>query len=218
MKGRHRVVWQVRGVYRWKDQQNTENGEVNGLIELLSSICPLTDAFVQVLTKELTHLSLPKNYHLLEAPKISEHAFYIERGFAMSYTYVDGRKQPERFWGSGEIVFSPRSFFEQTPSQEFIQLLQVSDVWCVRYSVVMKLLRDFSEANAIYRVVMNQYLEQSRQRYRDLRSLNARERFDQMLGTYPQIEQIASQEIIASYLGVTPQSLSRMKRHRPGRT
>lgn len=188
---------------------------MNRLIELLSSICPLSDAFVHALKKELTHLSLPKNHHLLEAPKISEHAFFIERGFAMSYVFEDGRKHPERFWTSGQIVFSPRSFFDQIPSQEFIQLMQVSDVLCVSHMAVMKMLREFEEANHIYRVVMNEYFEQSRQRYRDLRGLNARQRFEQMLKEFPEIEQIVSQENIAAYLGLTPQSLSRIKRYRP---
>lgn len=191
---------------------------MNRLIDLLSSICPLSDVFVHALKKELTHLSLPKNYHLLEAPKISEHAYFIERGFAMSYVFERGRKHPERFWSAGQIVFSPRSFFEQIPSQEFIQLLQVSDVLCVSHSAVVKMLRDFEEANHIYRVVMNQYFEQSRQRYRDLRSLNARQRFESVLKEFPEVEQIVSQETIAAYLGLTPQSLSRIKRHRPGRS
>lgn len=181
------------------------------LIELLSTICPLTDAFVHALKKELTHLSLPKNYHLLEAPKISEHAYFIDRGFAMSYVFVEGRKQTEKFWTSGQIIVSPKSFFEQTPSKEFIQLLQVSEVLCINRKAVFKLFKEYDEASQIYRVVMNQYLEQSRQRYTDLRALNARQRFEKMLMEFPEIEQIVSQENIASYLGITPPSLSRMK-------
>lgn len=188
------------------------------LIELLSSICPLSEAFVHALKKDLTHLSLPKNYHLLEAPKVSEHAYFIDRGFAMSYMFVDGRKQPERFFTAGQIVVSPRSFFQQVPSQEFIQLLQVSDVWCVSHVSVDRMMKNFEEANVIYRVVMNDYLDQSRQRYRDLHLLNARQRFEGLLREFPAIEQIVSQENIASYLGLTPQSLSRLKRYRPGRS
>jgi CRP-like cAMP-binding protein len=190
--------------------------QVKRLIELLSSICPLSDAFIDALKKELTQLSLPKNYHLLEAPKISEHAYFIERGFAMSYVFQDGRKQPERFWSSAQIVFSPKSFFEHVPSQEFIQLLQVSEVLCISHQSVLKLFKEFEEANHLYRVLMNEYLNQSRQRYRDLHDLNARERFERLLNEFPEIEQIVSQENIAGYLGLTPQSLSRIKRYRPG--
>jgi hypothetical protein len=63
---------------------------------------------------------------------------------------------------------------------------------------------------------MNQYYENSRERTHDMQHLNARERYQKLLANFPQIEQIIAQEFIASYLGIAPQSLSRLKRQMRG--
>lgn len=186
--------------------------EMEGLFGLLSSIHPLTPAFREAIEKKLTWLSLPKDYMLLEAPRVADHAYYLDTGFAMTFTYVDGEKQLYRFWKAGQIMFSARSLFEQIPSQEYVQLVQQSDLWCISYGSIMSLFETFPEANFIYRVVMNQYYEHARERIRDLQLLPAVDRYTKLLRDYRGIEQLLPQEYIASYLGITPQSLSRIKR------
>jgi CRP-like cAMP-binding protein len=149
---------------------------------------------------------------LLEAPKISEHVYFLDTGFAMSFTYVDGLKYIDNFWRAGQIVMAAKSFFERVPSLEFIQLMEKSEVLCISHASVMQLFGQFPEANFIYRVVMNQYYEQCKEKFRDTHYHTAEQRHQKLLTLYPQIEQIISQEHIASYLGITPQSLSRIKR------
>lgn len=185
---------------------------MESLFSLLSSIYPITPLFREAIAKELTWLSLPKHYLLLEAPRIADHAYYLDSGFALTYSFIKGEKQVDGFWLSGQIVCSSKSLFEQTPSNEYIQLVKQSEVICISYKSIMNLLKIFPEANFIYRVVMNQYYEQVRERIRDMQLLDAADRYEKLLGRYPGIEQVIPQEYIASYLGITPQSLSRIKR------
>ncbi|MDZ7650264.1 MAG: hypothetical protein U5K54_25760 [Cytophagales bacterium] len=67
--------------------------------------------------KVITPLSLPSYFMLLEARKVAECAYFLDEGFAMSYTFVKGKKQVEWLWRSGQIMMSAKSFFEQLPSQ-----------------------------------------------------------------------------------------------------
>lgn len=182
------------------------------LFQELSTIHPVSEEFKIAVEKELTHLSLPKNYLLLEAPKVSGHAYFLNSGSAITYTFYKGKKQTEAFWPAGRIIISAKSFFEQVPSSEFIQLMELADVLHISYTSVLKLLDTFPEANHIYRITMNQYYEQSKEKARDLQHLTAKERYQKLCRNFPHIEQIAAQEYIASYLGITPQSLSRLKR------
>jgi len=186
---------------------------MNRLFQVLSAIHPLSEDFKSALAREITHLSLPNYYLLLEAPKIAEHAYFLANGFAITYTFINGKKQIEYLWTVGQIVVSARSFFEQVPSKEFIQLVKQSEVLYISYASTIRLLETFPEANFIYRVIMNQYLENSRERIRDLQHLNAVERYQKLSTSFPHIEQIISQEYIASYLGIAPQSLSRLKKN-----
>jgi CRP-like cAMP-binding protein len=164
----------------------------------------------------MTRLSLPRNYVLLEAPNVSDHAYFLESGFAMSYTFVKGKMQIEKFWASGEIIFSAKSFFEKVPSTEFIKLMVQGDVLFISYAAVQRLFDYFPEANFIYRVIMNQYYEHCRDRIHDMQHLSSTERYHKLTSTFPAIEQVISQEHIASYLGIAPQSLSRIKRMKDG--
>ena len=116
------------------------------LFQALSAIHSLTEDFKIALEKETTHLSLPKCYMLLEAPKIAEHAYFINSGFAMSYTFIKGKKQVESLWTPGEIIVSARSFFERIPSVEYIQLMEQSDVLHISYASVLRLFDSFEEA------------------------------------------------------------------------
>src|SRR5437879_8706090 len=109
------------------------------LFQVLSAIHPFSEKFKSAVEKELILLSLPKNYMLLEAPKISEHVYFLDTGFAMSFTYVDGVKYIDNFWRAEQIVMSAKSFFERMPSLEFIQLMEKSEVLCISHASVMKL-------------------------------------------------------------------------------
>lgn len=187
------------------------------LFSVLSSIHPITSEFRKAIERVLTPLSLPRYHLLLEATKISECAYFIDEGFAMAYTFVKGKKQVDWFWNSGQIMVSARSFFEQVPSQEFIQLRAHSELLCVTHDSVLHLFRTFPEAHFIYRVIMNQYYEHSRERTRDMQHLTAIERYEKLIRYFPHVEQHVTQRQIASYLGIAPQSFSRIKRHKTGR-
>lgn len=182
------------------------------LFSLLSSIHPLSDDFKASVEQELTLLSLPKGHLLLEAPKVSKHAWFLDSGFAMSYTFLQGQLHVENFWGAGEVVLSLRSFFGQVPSAEFIKLVLPGNVICINYEGVQRLFRRFPEAHYIYETVSSQYYEKSRERAYDLQHLSARDRYVKLLTRFPQIPQFVAQENIASYVGIAPQSLSRLKR------
>lgn len=181
------------------------------LFLVLSSIHRVSRDFREAIEKKITALSLPANHMLLEATRISECAYFLEEGFAMAYTFIDGKKQVEWFWNSGQILISTRSFFEQVPSQEFIQLRTACKLFCITHPAVLELFHTHDEAHFIYRVIMNQYYEQSRDRIRDLQNLTAHDRYEKLIGTIPRVEQYVSQEDIASYIGIAPATFSRLK-------
>jgi CRP-like cAMP-binding protein len=186
--------------------------KTENLFSLLSTIHPISFEFKQAIERVLTPLSLPRYHMLLEATKIAECAYFLDDGFAMSYTFVKGKKQVDWFWKPGQVMVSVRSFFEQVPSQEFIQLRKDSELLCITHASVQDLFRAFPEAHFIYRVIMNQYYEHSRERTRDLQNLTAAERYEKMNRHFPHIEQYVTQKHVASYLGIAPQSFSRLKK------
>lgn len=182
------------------------------LFEVLSAIHPLSENFKQALEKEIIGLSLPKNHLLLEAPAIASYAYILTNGFAMSYTYINGKKKVEGFWRPSEIIVPFKSFLAQSPSTDFIQLISPGDVFYIRHDSVIRLLDNFPEGNYIYCKTLYTYYENCRIRLQQLQRLSATERYLKLHQEFSGIEQLVSQEDIASYLGIAPQSLSRIKR------
>jgi CRP/FNR family transcriptional regulator, anaerobic regulatory protein len=184
------------------------------LYDVLSAIRPISERFKKALDKELTLLQLPKSYYLLEAPRVADHAYFLESGFLVSYSYVKGKREVDNFWQPGDIILPAKSFFERTPSYEFIQLAVPSDVFHVSYAGVQRLFSKFADAQYIARIVLSEYHANCRSHINDIKHLSALERYEKLVGTYLNIEQFVSQEDIASYLSITPQSLSRIKRNK----
>jgi CRP-like cAMP-binding protein len=182
------------------------------LFTLLSGIVPLSEAFEKALTTAVVPLSLPNRYMLLESPKVSDHAYYIESGYVMTYTFFKGKKQVGGFFGPGQILFSPLSFFAQVPSKEFFQSMSAVELLCFSFQNVQQLLADYPEANQIQRAVMLEYFEREREKMHDSVRLHTAERHEKLIKRVPWIEQVIPQESIASYLGITPQTLSRIKK------
>jgi CRP/FNR family transcriptional regulator, anaerobic regulatory protein len=187
---------------------------VEEMFAALSSVYPISRGVKKNLEKELVSLTLPKNYHLLEAPKVQEHIYFLRTGFAMTYTYETGKKVVTQFWGPGEIVLSFTSFFDQLPSTEYIQLMEKSDLFCLSYGSLSKILTKRKNAQILFRLIMSKGYARTLRRIQDIKREKVTDRLRDLLQAHPTIEQIVSQEFIASWLGITPQSLSRIKRQK----
>lgn len=182
------------------------------LLEVLSRMCPLSPEFVKRLEGELIPLSFPKHHLLVESPRVAEFAYFLESGFVMSYTFVDSKKRTENFWKAGEIILLPKSFFGRLPSTETVELMEKGSLLCITLPSVLSLFQEFHEANVICRIALTECYQKSVERIHDLQDSNATRRFKKLLSDFPDIEQIIPQDNIASFLGITPQSLSRVKR------
>ena len=182
------------------------------LFRALSGNKLLEPDFKKALESVLIQQTLPKNHLLLESAKVADFAWFLLDGFIQSHAYVGGKKTTGDFWKSGQIVVSCNSFFERIPSPETIQLMTQCELLCVSYDNVRKLFAQYPDATDVYRTIMNRYYQNLRNRMIDLQHLTARQRFEKLFITFPDIEQLVPQESIASYIGIEGPSLSRMKR------
>ncbi len=188
----------------------------DALMKVLSGVHPLSKAFEKSLLKELIPVSFPKNYLIVEIPRVAGHVYFLENGFAMSYSFEKRKKIVEGFWKKDQLVTSTTSFCEQVPSKENIQLMADSDLIGFSFQSLQKLFELHQETHYLYHKIIYRHYEQSRARIYEIQRRSAAERFEKLQHTFPDIEQYVPQESIASYLAITPQSLSRIKRAKEG--
>jgi CRP-like cAMP-binding protein len=182
------------------------------LWDVLSAVHPLSKRFETALARELVPVSFPKNHTLLEIPGVAEFVYFIETGFAMSYSFDNKARTIECFWQSRQIMTAVGSFSAQVPTTVGIQLMSDSNLLCLSREALFHLMNKHKEAHFLYHKMILLLYTKLRMRIHDIQNLSAADRFSQLLRGYPEVEQIISQENIASYLGITPQSLSRLKR------
>lgn len=183
------------------------------LFNLLGTFHPLSDELQSFLRENLTAVSFPNRHILLEVPKVSSHIYYLKDGFAQSYTFNREGKITENFWKPGQIIVAFESFVFQRPSYEVIQLVAPSDLLCLSYEKMQDMYAKFPEANLIGRLLISHHYARLRKRLRVFKQGNHLDQYERLLQYYPKIERIVTQRAIATYLGITPQTLARIKRN-----
>ncbi|HEY9486992.1 MAG TPA: hypothetical protein VIQ51_01595 [Chryseosolibacter sp.] len=187
---------------------------MTNLFNLLGTFHPLSDGLKGFLRENLTAVSFPNRHILLEVPKVASHIYYLKDGFAMSYTFNREGKITENFWKADQIIVAFESFIYQRPSYEVIQLVGPGDLLCLSYEKMQEMYAKFPEANVIGRLLMTQYYARLRKRLRMLKHADHLNQYQKLLTYYPNIERVVTQRSIATYLGITPQTLARIKRNR----
>lgn len=184
---------------------------VGKLFEVLSAFHPLSPDFREALSKECREVFFLKGHNIVQAHTAAQHAFFLESGFAVGFRYRRSRRIVTDFWQPGQIIFSPKSFFEQVADDDIIQLTVDSALLAVSHESFTKLVEAFPVAGRLARDITADYYAKSEEKIVDLHTLDAWGRYTKLVRTHHGIEMNVSQELIAAYLGITPQSLSRLK-------
>ena len=151
---------------------------------------------------------------LLNAGHTSDYLYFIENGIARCFYFDDrtGRELTSILWKEQSIVCDPVSFFQRKTSEVNIEVMPGSLLLSISYRQLQDLFQEFPEAGVFERCVSLQYVYFFAQRARQLAVNSPWERYLHLLTTHPDIELKVSKEIIASYLNIAPQTLSKMLR------
>lgn len=176
-----------------------------------NQIHPLSAELIEHLSKVVKVLNLPNRHLLLKEGETAKHIYFIEQGFARCYYVKDGKEVTQWFMGTGDAMISVFSFFNQASSPEYIELLEDSVLLCTSYADLQEIYQKFPEFNVIGRVLTEKYYMLSEERAIVLRSMNAQERYNDLMKKHPEILQKTSLKHISSYLGIAPETLSRIR-------
>lgn len=168
---------------------------------------------LQTILSKFTSVQFTKNSYFLQEGIIENHYWFIEKGFARAYaTDPEGRDITTHFFTPGDIVIDWPSIFLRSPTRENIQALTDCYCWQIDYESFQELfhsIRNFREHGRS--ILVSSYFSLKKQRV-SMISDQARERYLNMLHEKPELIQNVSLKYIATYLGITDTSLSRIRK------
>lgn len=171
----------------------------------------LSNESKEALASILLPLDLPKGRTLIHANTICEHAYFIEEGLARTYYIKNGKDVTDWLAAEDSFVVSIVSFLTQQPDRRSVELLERSLLWAVPYKGLEKLYFEFHEIERLGRLLVSHGLVLLQQRFDDLHFATAQERYQKLLQQNPTFIQRVPLRFIASYLGITQETLSRIR-------
>lgn len=185
---------------------------VNMVLEnLLTKEIGLSSDLFKRLMDECNEVILKKKDFLLHQGQVCSFIGFVETGVLRSYIEREGDDYISDFYFEGSFTTSYRSFLTGEASVGSIQALEKSVIYCLSKSKYDQLLQISNEWYKLGKYVADTLFIKKCRKETSLLMDNALARYKLLLETYPKIEQHVSQYHIASYLGIKPESLSRLK-------
>lgn len=165
----------------------------------------------ELLEKLLIRKELEKGEILLNEGQVSRHIVFVGKGMLRQFYYKNGKDVTEHFSYKGCILMCIESLMKQEPTRLMAEALEPSVVYLLPYEILQKLLEESAEINRFYRKVLEYSLIVSQIKADSWRFETAHERYNLLLRYHPEIIKRAPLSHIASYLLMTPETLSRVR-------
>lgn len=183
------------------------------LFKSISDKVSLTDEELQLLKPFFIPKKLRKKQYLLQEGDVCKYTAFVEKGVLRSYTIGEnGNEHIIQFALEGWWISDSYSFLTEIPSSYSIDALEDAELLLITTSSMEAMLEKVPKMERYFRLLMQKNMIALQQRLACTLSQTAEEKYTGFSNLYPSIIQRVPQHMIASYLGVTPETLSRIRK------
>jgi CRP-like cAMP-binding protein len=172
---------------------------------------PISKEALEAITKISSPIVIPKNKDLQSIGHTCKTIYFITKGVARIYYFNDGIDITESFAFENNIVARIESLFTGKPSRKAIQILEDSEIIAINANELFKLYDQFPEIERLFRKIFEAAYVDTVNRVEGIQFHSADERYQALLEQAPDVIKRVPLKYIASYLGITQQSLSRIR-------
>ncbi len=184
------------------------------LAQIDAFITKLPPAVQEALARISSRHSFKKGDYLLRAGDVCRYSYLIETGLARKYYLIDGREVTTEIYFPQDLALSLTSHTLQLPSLEVIQVLENTIASRTDYQAFEQLKQEFPILVELDLRLTEYYALWQEDRLRQFRTLDATQRYELLLITQPHWMQHLQLTHIASYLGISLETLSRIRARR----
>lgn len=187
------------------------------LLDYFEHVLPLTEAEKSIVAAAFQERKVKRRHFILQKGDVCKHHTFVVAGcFRMYLVDEKGKEHTLQFAIENWWITDIASFYAAEPSSLYIEALEHSTVLQLKKEDQSKFFNDSLTFNRIFRTLTENALVNAHRRILQNISFTAEERYLDFLKRYPQFLQRVSNVQIASYLGVTPEFLSTIRKKRIG--
>ncbi|WP_462253564.1 Crp/Fnr family transcriptional regulator [Ferruginibacter sp.] len=184
---------------------------MQNLLAHIKNYSPLSTEAQQALQDCFEKNSFSKNEYLLTQGQVSRHLYFLEKGATRGFYNLDGKEITHWFGFENDFVTSFHSFITGEAAVENIQLIEGSILWMISKENLTELFNKYHEIERLVRIVYEKYYIRLEERFVNAQFKTASERYENLLLHTPHIAERVPLGFIASYLGISQETLSRIR-------
>ncbi len=183
------------------------------LFQYFKKFNPLSKDAENAIAEISTMVSIKKNKDLQPIGHACKTIYFINKGVARIYYFKDGIDITEGFFFENSIIARVESLFTGKPSRKAIQVLEDAEIVAIDANALFKLYNSFPEIERLFRKIFEAAYVDTVNRIEGIQFHTAEERYKALLNEAPNVLQRVPLKYVASYLGITQVSLSRIRAH-----
>ncbi|MCK4922637.1 MAG: Crp/Fnr family transcriptional regulator [Bacteroidales bacterium] len=183
----------------------------NTLVELMSSFIELTNEEKQGILDAFPIKTYTNETNLLKEGQIAKDAFFVIKGCVRKYSIENGEEKTSAFYTEFQSAINFDSMANQSPSKYFFTCTEDTSVAIINSEKENALYKKFPRFGEVCRVEMEKMFGASQEEFSTFKNATPNERYLNLLKNRPNLIQRVPQYQLASYLGIKPETLSRIR-------
>ena len=182
------------------------------LIDFLTGFPMLTTEEVNVIAENATVKEFKKGTLLLKEGQIAKSCYSVLKGCIREYYIIEGDEKTTAFFTEGHAVTSFTSYINQTPSNHYLICVEDTTLTVSNQNLEKEMCDRLPRLESIIRIEVEKNTGKAQDDFAEFRISSPEQRYLNLIETRPDLINRIAQHQIASYIGVTPESLSRLRK------
>jgi len=185
---------------------------IHKLIKYISGFIRLDQETIKVISSLIQIQEYEKGELLLKEGSISDVSYFSLEGCVRLYYLVDGEEKTTFFYTENQFITSMRSFTKKEPSNHYLECVENCCLALIPYRIEQELLTKFPKLESFARIVLEQELGNYQEMLSSYIISSPEQRYLNLMKNQPTLLQRIPLYQLASYIGVKPESLSRIRK------
>ncbi|SFS75593.1 Crp/Fnr family transcriptional regulator [Lutibacter maritimus] len=184
----------------------------NDIVKLISRFLTLNDEESKAFMECIPIKNFKKGELLLKEGQVSRDSYFVIEGCVRKYYIIDGEERTTEFYVEDESIASLQSYKNKTPANHYFECVEDCRLAVLNFEKEQELFRRVPKYESLCRMTMENDFGDQQETLSQFITSNPEKRYKTLLESRPDLIQRVPQYYLASYLGVKPESLSRIRK------